>query len=105
MSCHAADDWGVQVSTSELVGPGEYGCGVPACEKQLDSRKKTNHGTTFGKAERDESKPSVLDVAPPGPGCYRLPSGMCGRGSAHPFRASPAVSMSGREKFGSPFGW
>jgi hypothetical protein len=93
----------LQASTSEFVGPGEYGCGVPACEKQLDSRKRTQHGTKFGKSARDPYKPSVLDVAPPGPGCYQLPSGLCGKGAAYPFRALPAVSMSGREKFGSPF--
>lgn len=86
-----------------MVGPGEYDCGVPACEKQLESHKKTQHGTKFGKGERDPYKPSVLDVAPPGPGCYKLPSGLCGKGKGYPYRAAPIVSMSGRNKFGSPF--
>lgn len=90
-------------STSELVGPGEYGCGVPACEKQIDSRKRTHQGIKFGRGLRDPYRPSVLDTSPPGPGGYKLPSGLCGRGSAYPFRAAPAPSMSGREKFGSPW--
>lgn len=93
----------LDVSTSELVGPGEYGCGISACEKQVDSRKRTNEGTSFGKAVRDPHKQSVLDVQPLGPGGYKLPSGLCGRGSGYPYRSAPAPSMSGREKFGSPF--
>lgn len=56
----------LQASTSALVGPGEYGTGIAACEAQVDSRKRSNHGTKFGKGERDPYKPSILDVAPPG---------------------------------------
>lgn len=38
-----------------------------------------------------------------GPGGYKLPSGLCGKGKGYPYRAAPIVSMSGREKFGSPW--
>jgi len=90
-------------STSAFVGPGEYGVGVGACGKQVDSRKYSNNGVRFGKDARDKSTKTVLDTPNPGPGHYKLPSGMCGKGAAYPYRAGPRCSLSGREKFGSPF--
>lgn len=93
-------------STGEWVGPGDYGCGVPSCEKQVLSTKKSSGFIKFTKGLRNPSeKKSVLDISPPGPGGYKLPSGMGGRGSGYPseWRTSPAPSMSGRNKFGSPW--
>lgn len=88
------------------IGPGEYGGGIAACEKQVDSRKKTSGFVKFSQSARS-SEASLLaqDHANmlPGPGTYRLPSGLCGGGASYPFRAAPKPSLSGREKFGSPF--
>ncbi|KAJ1452003.1 hypothetical protein M885DRAFT_528242 [Pelagophyceae sp. CCMP2097] len=88
------------------VGPGEYGAGAGSCKAQVDSRKRTSSFVKFGKGQRSqESSAAAKDDADarPGPGTYRLPSGICGGGSAHPFRSAPKASLAGREKFGSPF--
>ena len=89
------------------VGPGEYGCGVPACTKQVDSRKTTCPMPKFGTGTRNQapigSRMANEDV--PGPGNYKLPPGISGGGSHYIYNAAPKPSMSGREKFGSPFGW
>ena len=88
------------------VGPGEYGVGISACRKQVDSRKRTSGMVKFSKGVRDKSQSASakdeLDSLP-GPGTYKLPPGVSGSGSANPFRSAPKPSMSGREKFGSPF--
>lgn len=39
------------------------------------------------------------------PGSYTLPGGVATRARGSPFRDSPAATLSGRVKFGSPFGW
>lgn len=90
------------------LGPGEYGVGIAACQKQIDSRKKTSALVKFSKGSRSTSKTkSVIaqdeERSLPGPGTYRLPSGLCGGGASYPFRAAPKPTLSGREKFGSPF--
>lgn len=88
------------------LGPGEYGVGIAACEKQVDSRKLTSGFVKFAKGARtSEASLSAKDdeLSRPGPGTYRLPSGLGGQGAAYPFRAAPKPSLSGREKFGSPF--
>ena len=40
----------------------------------------------------------------PGPGSYRLPGGLGTTGKGQPYPNSRGASMSGRNKFGSPFG-
>jgi len=89
------------------VGPGEYTDPVGSCMRQVDSRKKTVPTTKFGKAARDGPVIGARNIndhtASPGPGSYRLPSGLCGGGASHPYKAAPAASLSGRTKFGSPF--
>ena len=88
------------------VGPGEYGVGISACRKQVDSRKKTSGFVKFSRSARDKTSSMTMQnelQARPGPGTYQLPSGLCGSGSSYPFRAAPRASLSGREKFGSPF--
>lgn len=89
-------------------GPGEYenAC-IPACGKQLDSRKKTlgsiRFGGTYSKV-RDAGK-EVMGEPAPGPGSYTLPGGLgCRGGAGNPFKTAPAAKMSGRTSFGSPFG-
>ncbi|KAJ8599678.1 hypothetical protein CTAYLR_004726 [Chrysophaeum taylorii] len=88
------------------LGPGEYGVGVAACSKQVDSRKKTSGFVKFSQGVRTNEQSLIAkdeEESRPGPGTYRLPSGICGGGASYPFRASPKASLSGREKFGSPF--
>ena len=89
------------------VGPGEYGPGESACFRQLDSRRRSCRSTKFGTGGRHKpamgERQTNDDV--PGPGTYRLPSGICGAGPAYPYKATPKVSMSGRNSFTSPLGW
>ncbi|CAM9167508.1 unnamed protein product, partial [Sphacelaria rigidula] len=92
------------VQSTADVGPGEYTVPGATGERQIDSRKCSNGGAKFSKAPRMGKRGSLEDVAP-GPGNYRLPPGICGRGAASPYRSAPAATLSGREKFGSPFGW
>jgi|TARA_B100001996_G_scaffold80109_1_gene59050 hypothetical protein len=91
--------------THNDVGPGEYGAGISACKKQVDSRKRTSGFVKFSRCARDKmsSMASTGEHDLPGPGTYQLPSGLCGSGSSYPFRSAPKSSLSGREKFGSPF--
>lgn len=87
------------------VGPGEYGPFKAACEPQVDSRKPTPASIKFGTGYRkggglvkqDLSEPS------PGPGSYTLPGGVATRARGSPYRDSPAATLSGRNKFGSPW--
>jgi len=77
------------------VGPGEYGPLKAACDIQVESTKRTcgtiKFGTGYtkykGKKRMDMSEPS------PGPGSYQIPEA----------RMTRAATMSGRNKFGSPF--
>lgn len=88
-------------------GPGEYpGARVPACSaKQVDSRKRTHAGFRFGTASKDPlAQPSRLDCGPPeGNQLYVLPSAICVQGKGSPYRAAPAFSLSGHERFRAPF--
>jgi len=86
------------------VGPGEYGRGVAACGNQPDSRKLSAPRSCLlsGRDSAPIGARMNSDMVP-GPGQYHLPSGMCGKGSSYPYRAAPHASMSGRNKFGSPF--
>ena len=76
------------------VGPGDYGPGAAACEPQHLSQRRSCATVKFGTGYRrgkglvkqDLSEPS------PGPGAYTLPK----------FK-TPAATMSGRNKFGSPW--
>lgn len=85
------------------VGPGEYsGAYVAACEvKQVESTKascpKVKFGTEYKK--RGGSTGGSIDMSEPSPGpcSYVLPSVIGGKDSIK-------ASLSGRNKFGSPFG-
>jgi hypothetical protein len=96
----------IMVSTAD-VGPGEYGCGIGACDSQVDSRKITQSNTAFAKTGRENAPIGARMISEdiPGPGHYKLPKGLGGKGSGYVYRQSPQPKMSGREKFGSPFGW
>ena len=95
------------MSTAD-VGPGEYGCGIAACTKQVDSRKSTCSMPKFGTGTRNQAAigARMANDDIPGPGNYMLPPALAGSGTAaYPFKSAPKPSMSGREKFCSPFGW
>eukprot|EP00903_Cladosiphon_okamuranus_P008057 g7771.t1 len=94
----------LMVQSTADVGPGEYSIPGSTGERQVDSRKCNKSGAKFSKAPRMGKSGSLEDLAP-GPGNYRLPPGICGRGAASPYPSAPAATLSGREKFGSPFGW
>lgn len=86
-------------------GPGEYaGAGVPACSpRQVESRKRSQGGFRFGTAVKDPlaNLSRLNDCAPPP--LYKLPSAICVQGKGSPYRAAPAFSLSGRERFRAPF--
>jgi hypothetical protein len=98
----------IMVSTAD-VGPGEYGCGIGACDTQVDSRKRTFGNMKFSQSGRDQApvgtKSASWAGSIPGPGQYKLQKGLGGKGSGYVYRCSPQPRLSGREKFGSPFGW
>ncbi|GMI46050.1 hypothetical protein TrCOL_g13593 [Triparma columacea] len=96
----------ILVSTAD-VGPGEYGCGIGACDAQVDSRKKTLSNIKFAHSGREQAPigSRIVQENIPGPGHYKLPKGLGGKGSGYVYRCSPQPRLSGREKFGSPFGW
>ena len=87
------------------VGPGEYGPFPAACEPQVESKKSNpgfiKFGTGYrrggGLTKKDLSEPS------PGPGSYYLPGGVGTKAKGSPFRDSPQATISGRNKFGSPW--
>ena len=77
------------------VGPGDYKPGPAACEPQVYSKRKTCATIQFGTGYRKSGtgiKKRDLSEPAPGPGSYSLPS-----------FSSPAATMSGRNKFGSPW--
>ena len=51
-----------------------------------------------------EQKKLDMREPSPGPGSYRLPGGLGTTGKGQPYPNSRGASMSGRNKFGSPFG-
>lgn len=95
----------VQHGTTE-IGPGEYGAPPAACEEQIDSRKPTCATLKFGGGYvKNKNKLSKADLSEPspGPGSYQLPGGVATKSRGSPYRSSPAATLSGRNKFGSPF--
>ena len=96
------------VSYAQSPNPGEYTkAGVPACSpRQVESRKRSQGGFRFGTAAKDPlAAPSRLQSCgpPDGHAIYTLPSAICVHGKGSPYRAAPAFSLSGRERFRSPF--
>eukprot|EP01038_Epipyxis_sp_PR26KG_P012100 gene12100-16192_t len=87
------------------VGPGEYKPPPAACDTQVDSRKPTCANIKFGEGYKKGSKHNKFDFSEPtpGPGAYVLPGGIATKAKGSPFRDSPAITISGREKFGSPW--
>eukprot|EP00600_Ochromonadales_sp_CCMP1393_P006100 CAMPEP_0174973782 /NCGR_PEP_ID=MMETSP0004_2-20121128/11438_1 /TAXON_ID=420556 /ORGANISM="Ochromonas sp., Strain CCMP1393" /LENGTH=247 /DNA_ID=CAMNT_0016224279 /DNA_START=119 /DNA_END=862 /DNA_ORIENTATION=+ len=87
------------------VGPGEYNPPPAACDNQVDSRKRTCATLKFGEGYKTGGSSSKFDFSEPspGPGSYVLPGGVATLAKGSPFRNSPAVSLSGRNKFGSPW--
>ena len=82
------------------VGPGEYGAPRAACEPQIDSRKKTCGTLKIGTGYKKGAKTLKADFSEPtpGPGSYALPPAIGGKDSRK-------ASLSGRNAFGSPFGF
>lgn len=97
-----------QVGGSE-VGPGAYGPPPAACAPQVESRKRTcaslKIGTGYKKGLSNASGDNFipLDEPSPGPGAYNLPGGVATQQKGTPFKNSAKFSLSGRERFGSPF--
>jgi hypothetical protein len=88
------------------IGPGEYAkANIAACESQVDSRKPTCGSIKFGTGYKKGSNQQQLDMSEPspGPGSYKLPGGISTIAKGSPFRNSPAATLSGRNKFGSPW--
>jgi hypothetical protein len=87
------------------IGPGQYGAFSAACEEQVDSRKPTCSSIKFGTGYRKSNNMTKLDLAEPspGPGSYVLPGGVATKAKGSPYRDSPAATISGRNKFGSPW--
>lgn len=83
----------------------EYAPPPGACEPQVDSRKRTCGSIKFGKGYRKGPglQKETLAEPSPGPGSYVIPGGISTIARGTPFRSSPAISLSGREKFGSPW--
>lgn len=90
---------------TSAVGPGEYGCGIAACEPQVESTKPSCGLVKIGRGYRKGNKDKVYDFSEPrpGPGSYTLPGGLATRAKGSPYRDSPAAFLSGRTKFGSPW--
>jgi hypothetical protein len=87
------------------IGPGQYGCFNGACEEQIDSRKPTCALIRFGTGYKKVSgngKPDLSEPSP-GPGAYILPGGVASKAKGTPYRNSPSATISGRNKFGSPW--
>ena len=84
----------VPPGTSE-VGPGEYGCGVAACEPQVESTKPSCATVKIGTGWKKGAAQKKYDFSEPkpGPGTYTLPE----------VRTKRAAQLSGRTKFGSPW--
>lgn len=87
---------------STEVGPGQYKNPPDACDKQSDSRKRSTAMVRFGKGNRSPIA-KLGEANAPGPGDYELQPALCGGGSSYTMRSAPKCSMSGRNKFGSPF--
>lgn len=87
---------------SSEVGPGQYKTGPSSYEGQLDSRKRTGARVKFGTGGRHKADDS-LHAESPGPGDYQLAPALGGGGPTYIYRSAPKCSMSGRNKFGSPF--
>lgn len=89
------------------IGPGEYGVPSAACEAQVDSRKKTQSAIKFGtgyvKNKGGNNTKIDMREPAPGPGSYTLPGGVATQRRGDPYRSAPAASLSGRNKFGSPW--
>jgi hypothetical protein len=87
------------------IGPGQYGLFPGACEEQIDSRKPSCSLIRFGTGYKKQAftgKPDLSDPAP-GPGSYVLPGGVASKSKGTPFRNAPSATISGRNKFGSPW--
>jgi Sperm-tail PG-rich repeat len=96
---------GMEITGGSTVGPGEYLPGPAACEPQVDSRRRTAGCIKFGtgyKKGSNQEKPDLSEPSP-GPGSYMLPGGVATKAKGTPFRNSPAATISGRNKFGSPW--
>lgn len=89
------------------IGPGDYKPPPAACDPQVDSRKPTCATIKFGEGYKRGGANKKFDLSEPspGPGSYTLPGGIATQAKGSPFRNSPAATLSGRGKFGSPFGY
>lgn len=92
---------------STEVGPGQYDRSDDSCARQPDSRKRSCPLMKFGTGSRDQGGSMSLNDpgSTPGPGDYKLAPALCGGGSSYVYKAAPKCSMSGRNKFGSPFNY
>jgi hypothetical protein len=96
---------GLAVKSQSDVGPGEYGAFKSACDVQVESNKKTSGKIKFGTGYRKYVRSEKKDMSEPapGPGSYDMPGNVGTFATGSPYRSSPSASMSGRNKFGSPW--
>jgi len=87
------------------ITTGQYKPPPAACDKQVDSTKATCASVKFGEGYRSGTTSERFDFSEPtpGPGAYILPGGVATKAKGSPYRDSPSASISGRNKFGSPF--
>ena len=95
----------MEVKSGAETGPGEYKPGPAACEPQVISTRPTCATIKFGTGYRKGKGLQKRDLSEPapGPGSYSLPGGVATKAKGSPYRDSPAATMSGRNKFGSPW--
>jgi Sperm-tail PG-rich repeat len=86
------------------IGPAEYEPSPAACEPQIDSRKPTAPNIKFGTGYKKAAarKPNLQEPSP-GPGSYNIPGSIATHSKGTPWTNAPVVSISGRNKFGSPW--
>ncbi len=95
----------MEVKSGAETGPGEYKSGPAACEPQVLSSRPTCATIKLGTGYRKGGRMRKRDLSDPapGPGSYTLPGGVATKAKGSPYRDSPAATMSGRNKFGSPW--
>lgn len=88
------------------IGPGQYPRAyIPSCEPQIESTKVTCPSLKIGTGYKKGGgivRPLLIEPSP-GPFSYTLPGGIGTRAKGSPYRDAAAATMSGRNKFGSPW--
>lgn len=92
------------ISRKGAPGPGAYKR-PQSCGGQFDSSRRSYPAFSFGSTKGPppsgtlETVGIMVDDKSPGPGSYKIPSGLCVQATSHR-RSAPSPTMGGREKFG-----